>query len=85
MEKVRAMTPASIKAIGQNQYELEVLTDLQTSLTLVCTAFDEDIPRVTYKPDLFPTSLVDPRPLTAAVLAFHRARQAGQTSAKSCQ
>jgi hypothetical protein len=79
------MTPVSIKAIGQDQYELEVLTDLQSSLTLVCTAFLEDIAHVTYKPDPFPTSFVDPRPLTAAVLAFHRARRAGQTNAKSSQ
>jgi hypothetical protein len=66
-------TPVSISFVTPGTYELLVVDDRHVRQTVTCTVHDEDVLHVRYKPDVFFRSLTDSRPITALVIAFHRA------------
>ncbi|MEU4241971.1 hypothetical protein [Actinoplanes sp. NPDC026619] len=72
------MRISQITAVGDDAYEVAFEGAVDPS-TIRCTVdLSGSVPSVQPKPDLFMTGdYGDPRPIMAAVLALHRARQVG--------
>jgi hypothetical protein len=72
-----AVRISQITAVGEAEYEV-VFEGAVDPSTILCTVdLSGSVPGVNPKPDMFMTgNYGDPRPIMAAVLAVHRARQA---------
>jgi hypothetical protein len=73
---VSAVRISQITAVGEAEYEV-VFEGAVDPPSILCTVdLSGTVPGVTPKPDLFMTGdYGDPRPIMAAVIAVHRARQ----------
>lgn len=69
--------PIRIERVGHGQYLLDVTIGSESTQRIACTVLETSVMVVQYDPDPFPRLAADPRPLTEAVVAFHRACGAG--------
>lgn len=65
-----------IERVDDGRYQLEITIGTEPR-RIACTVVEGGVTAVQYDPDPFPRLAADPRPLTQAVLAFHKAAGGG--------
>jgi hypothetical protein len=65
--------PIRLSRLGTDRYELEVVDDQGAHQVLVCTPVEGKVKYIHVDPSPVMRMANDPRPIMAAVMAFHRA------------
>lgn len=67
------LQPMRLSCLGGDRYELELADEKGERQTIICTVVAGDVTHVRSEPNPFMRATSDPRPIYAAIVAFHRA------------